>query len=80
MLAVSTICTTTLYKLDLNFSKECSISVLKRININGTGLLFTSTSLFIVSECFRISSLSVGNSIPEYPDVIAERGAFVAFY
>ncbi|CAG9535561.1 unnamed protein product [Cercopithifilaria johnstoni] len=73
LLAVSTIYTTTLYKLDLNFSKEHSISVLKRINICGTGLLFTSTSLFVASGCLRISSLPICDSIPEYPDIIAER-------
>ncbi|EJD76327.1 hypothetical protein LOAG_16714 [Loa loa] len=73
LLAVSTVCTTTLYKLDLSSSKEPSISVMKRMDICGTGLLFTSTSLFIASGCLRISGLSIGDPIPEYPDVIAER-------
>uniref|UniRef100_A0A0R3RPE2 WD_REPEATS_REGION domain-containing protein n=1 Tax=Elaeophora elaphi TaxID=1147741 RepID=A0A0R3RPE2_9BILA len=74
LLAVSTVCTTTLYKLDLTSSKEPSISVLRRVDICATRLLLTSTSLFIASECLRISSLSVGDCMPEFPDVIAERG------
>uniref|UniRef100_A0A8R1XS59 Uncharacterized protein n=1 Tax=Onchocerca volvulus TaxID=6282 RepID=A0A8R1XS59_ONCVO len=73
LLAVSTICTTTLYKLDLHSSKEPSISVLKRMDICGTELLFTSTFLFIASGCLRISSLSIGDSVSEYPDLITER-------
>ncbi|KAL3998677.1 hypothetical protein ACH3XW_15995 [Acanthocheilonema viteae] len=73
LLAVSTICTTTLYKLDVNFSKEPAISVFKRLNICGTELLFTSKSLFIASGCLRIYNLSIEDSISEYPDVITER-------
>lgn len=63
--------------MDLSSSKEPSISVQKRMDISGTELLLTSTSLFIASGCLRIYSLSIGDSIPEYPDVIAERGAFL---
>ncbi|KAM3720670.1 U3 small nucleolar RNA-associated protein [Dirofilaria immitis] len=73
LLAVSTICTTTLYKVDLDSSKEPNISVLKRIDICGTGLLLSSTSLFIASGCLRMWSLSINDSISEYPDLIAER-------
>uniref|UniRef100_A0A1I8EHQ7 WD_REPEATS_REGION domain-containing protein n=1 Tax=Wuchereria bancrofti TaxID=6293 RepID=A0A1I8EHQ7_WUCBA len=73
LLAVSTISTTTIYKLDLNSSKELNISVLNRMHICGTRLLFTSTSLFIASGCLRIYGLPIGDSIPQYPDVVAER-------
>lgn len=50
------------------------------MDIRGTGLHFASKSLFIASGCLRIYILAVDDSIPEYPDVIAERGSVVLFF
>ncbi|VDN03883.1 unnamed protein product [Thelazia callipaeda] len=73
LLAVSTIGTTTLYKFDFEFSKEPSISLLKRWDIIGTKLLFSSTYLFIASLSFKISFISLSDLLPEHPLTIAKR-------
>ncbi|VDN19730.1 unnamed protein product [Gongylonema pulchrum] len=70
---MSTSRTTTIYKLNFD-STVPSISLMRKLNICGTQLLFTSSSLFIATGSFKICVLRFDDhTIEENPEVITER-------